>query len=123
MYNSNILLVMEYGCTVWGSWTASYNNVIHRLQKRAARIVSGKCDFINVRGDYLYCELKWTHFEDRVRYLTCSLMFKAIHGDAPQWMNNNILMSCESHNRQTRNANPVGAGPGPQDIWEKSLDM
>ena len=31
-------------------------------------------------------------------------MFKAIHGEAPQWLNNNILMACESHNIATRNA-------------------
>ena len=45
--------------------------------------------------------------EERVWYFTDSLMFKAIHGDAPQWMNINILMSCESHSRQTRNANSM----------------
>ena len=82
-------------------------NMIHRLQKRAARIVCGNYDFINVRGDDLLSDLKWTPFNQRIKYFTCSLMFKAIHGDAPHWMNNNILMACENHNRQTINANSM----------------
>ena len=36
-------------------------------------------------------------------------MFRAIHDDAPQWMNNNIFISCEIHNRQTRNTNFMNA--------------
>ena len=67
MYNSNILPVMEYGCSVWGNWSVSHNNMIYRLQKRAARIVSGNYDFVNVSGDDLLSELKWTPFVERVR--------------------------------------------------------
>ena len=104
MYKSNIMPTMEYACSVWGCWSVSQENMIHRLQKRAARIITNNYDFINTRGDSLMTTLKLQPFSERVKYFTRTLMYKAIHGTAPFWLNNNILMACESHNRDTRNS-------------------
>ncbi len=32
-------------------------------------------------------------------------MFKSMHGLNPHWINNNMLMACENHDRNTRFAN------------------
>ena len=54
--------------------------MMHRIQRRVARIVISNYEFVYVKGDDLLCGLKWTPFKERVRYCTCSLMFKSIHG-------------------------------------------
>ena len=79
--------------------------MIHRLQKRAARIVTGNFDFINTRGDDLIEVLKWQTLDERVNYFLSTLMFKSIHGIAPQWLCNHVLMACEQHNKDTRLSN------------------
>ncbi len=38
-------------------------------------------------------------------YYVSSLMFKSKHGLNPYWINNNILMAFENHDRNTRFAN------------------
>ena len=42
--------------------------------------------------------------DDRRSYYLCTLMYKCIHGTAPQWLSNLILMACESHDVHTRSA-------------------
>ena len=41
----------DYGCTIWGNSSNSNKNMIHRLQKGAARIVTGNSVFLIARGD------------------------------------------------------------------------
>ncbi len=60
---------------------------------------------INVKGQDIMNELGWQTLEQRTKYYVSSLIFKSIHGLNPHWINNNILMACENHNRNTRFAN------------------
>ncbi len=52
-------------------------------------------------------ELGWRTLEQRKKYYVSSLMFKikSMHGLNPHWINNNISMVCENHDRNTRFAN------------------
>ena len=102
MYRTSIQPVMDYACTVWANSSVTNNNLIHRIQKRAARIVLNNFDFINVRGQDLVESLKWQTLTERKQYFLATLMYKAIHGDAPQYMCNQLTMACEYHNRDTR---------------------
>ncbi len=76
-----------------------------RLQKRAARIGTGNFDFINVRDQDIMIELGWQTLDQRQKYYVSSLMFKGILGLNPHWLNNNIPMSCENLDRNTRFVN------------------
>ncbi len=78
--------------------------MIFRLQKNAAQIVTGNFDFINVRGQDIMDELGWQTLDQGKNYYVSSLMFKSMHGLNPHWINN-ILMSFENHDRNTRFAN------------------
>ncbi len=51
--------------SIWVNRNEYCNNMIFRLQKRAARIVMGSFDFINVRGQDIMNELEWQTLEQR----------------------------------------------------------
>ncbi len=50
-------------------------------------------------------ELGWQTLEQSKTYYVSSLMFKSMHGLNPHWINNNILMECKIHDRNTRFVN------------------
>ena len=67
---------------LYGVVSVQHCNIIKRLENAAARAITGNYDFINVRGDTLFNDLGLTRFNDRYKYQTALLMFKAIHGIA-----------------------------------------
>ncbi len=95
---------IDYALSIWGNYNEYSKNMIFRLHKRAARIVTGNFDFINVRGQGIMNELGGK-FGTKKKYYVSSLMFKRMHGLNPHWINNNILMACKNHYRNTSFAN------------------
>ena len=75
-------------------------NRLIRLQNRAARIVL-KADFITP-SHIMFNELKWLFFPKRVQYHTCIMMYKTLHGSAPEYMSNLFVKPSEVHNRNLR---------------------
>ena len=104
IYMSHIQPIIDYACSIWGNCAQADKELILRLQKRAARIVSGNYDYINCRGMDILNSLNWQTLDDRRSYYLCTLMYKCIHGTAPQWLSNPILMACEAHDVHTRSA-------------------
>jgi len=62
-YRTYIIPLFDYACTVWGCTNANVK-LIQRLQNRAARIITGCYDVINVRGIDLVKTLKWLNMQD-----------------------------------------------------------
>ena len=67
--------------------------MIQRLQNRAARIITGNFDYINVRGFELVRQLGWQPIEKRRNYYVASLMQKCMNGSAPIHLKNDIIMN------------------------------
>ena len=67
IYMSPIQPLMDYACTVWGSSDQGHKDLIVRIQRREARIVSGIYDYINCRG----ADIKEAGSLD-----TCKLLYK-----------------------------------------------
>ena len=70
----------------------SYMNKIQRLQNRAVRIVSGNYDYVNTRCIELVKSLQWMNVHERRDYFMSILMFKCIHGLAPDYLCNELIM-------------------------------
>ena len=68
IYRISIQPVMDYACTVWGNSSVTNENLVYRLQKRAASIVMNNFDFIDLRGQDLIEYLNWQTLEDRRMY-------------------------------------------------------
>ena len=105
IYTSIIQPIIDYAISIWG-YTSSHNlNKIQRLQNRSARIITRNYDYINTRGIDIVKNLKWMSVSQRRDYFMSILMFKSIHGLAPDYMCDEIDMQCNIAERSTRSLN------------------
>ncbi len=63
IYKTKVQPSIDYALSIWGNCNEYDKHVIFLLQKRAAQIVRGNFDFINVRGQYIMNELGWQTLE------------------------------------------------------------
>ena len=106
VYKTYVLPLFDYACTIWGCTNANVS-IIQRLQNRAARIITGCFDIINVRGISLVKSLKWQNMQERINYFLCIHMYNCIRGNAPQHLVNSIVMACDAHEINTRLSNTL----------------
>ena len=99
---SSIQPTIDYAITVWGNTTLANINNVQRIQDYAARIVMNEFDYVNIRGVELVKQLKWMSVKQRYEYFCLLLMFKCVHGQASDYLCNNVIMECEIANRVTR---------------------
>ena len=83
-YNSYILPIMDYGCLIWGRCTKTNTLRILKLQKRSARIIL-TAD-ITTPSQIIFSELNWLTFPKRVQYHSCTMVYKALNGLAPEYI-------------------------------------
>ena len=107
LYKSTIQPCIDYACSVWGNCSLKNRNLIRRIQKRAARIVSKQYGSRDVSVSALFKDLKWQSFETRRDYFLNMLMYKCIHGTAPLRLCNEIEMYFDRHGLNTRNASSL----------------
>jgi hypothetical protein len=105
LYNGMIQPKFDYGITVWGYTSEMNLYKIQHMQNRFARTILGNYDYFNVRGCELVKELHWLNIKQRRDYFMSVLMFKCIHGLAPDYLANQITMQIEVTDRQTRGYN------------------
>lgn len=103
VYKSTIQTHIDYCLTTWGFAPAKYLDKVQRLQNRAARIVTGNYSW-NVRGTDLVSELGWQNVTQRRDYFTALLVFKALHGMAPVYIQDMFTYSREVNSRLTRHS-------------------
>lgn len=97
-YNAYILPLFDYGCITWGS-TAVYNiDRLLKLQKRAARIIL-KAD-IRTPSAHMFDTLKWLPWNERIRYHTLLLTYKALNNFTPLYISD--LLTPVNYGRNLR---------------------
>ena len=102
VYKSYIQSKLEYGLTIWGCTTDTNLGKIQRIQSLAARIITGNFDYIHSRGVDIVRSLHLQTVKDRRDYFLCVLMFKCIHGLAPNYLRNDVTMYVDIHGYDTR---------------------
>ena len=107
LYLSLVQPVSDYSCSVWGHCSCKSIDKLFRLQKRAARVVTGNFDYTHCTGNDIVKRLKWQTFQQRRDYFIATLMFKCIHGLAPTHMINELEMVFERHVYHTRSADSL----------------
>ena len=101
-YISCIQPCIDYAVSVWGSCSEQTKDLICRLQRRAARIIAGNFDFINTRGTDLMKDLGWQTLDIRRDHFISTLMYKCIKGNAPVRLTNELNMTADTHDCNTR---------------------
>ena len=102
VYNATIQPCIDYAISVWGGTSAHNLNKVQRLQNHCARIIERNFDYINVRGLQLVSKLGWMNIRQRYLYFLILLIFKCIHGLAPNYLTNNVIFDFEVSQKATR---------------------
>ena len=77
---------------------------IQRLQNFAARVTNRNFDFINHRGHDMVVDLKWQDVNQRRDFLMSSLVYKCLHGLAPTYLTDSLVLASEMNGRKTRSS-------------------
>ena len=107
IYNTMTVPILDYACTVWGSFSACNLNTIHRLENSAARAITINYDYVDVRGNTLFDEPMLIRFVDRCQYHVSMLMYKAVHGQVPDYLSNNLYFSHEVNESNLRSGKTI----------------
>ena len=105
VHNTISVPVIDYASTVWGDFSQSILKYIDRLEHMCARTITGNFDFINVRGLELMQKLQMSYFINRLNYYTSVILYKAVHGLAPDHICNLICFTHEMSHRYLRTFN------------------
>ena len=124
IYLSCIEPNLDYADPVWGICGASGSHAVQRLQNYAARIICRNFDFINTRGIELVYQLGWPTIEERRKLHTAVLMFKCIHGLAPDYLCDQVNLLSQIATRNTRSAHTldVMVPEVKKEIFKKSFE-
>ena len=93
VYKSYIQPRLDYGITLYACSTQKNIDLVQRVQNHAARLITGNFDYINCRGIDLIKSLNLYTIRERRDYFLTILMFKAIHGMAPMYLSDRIVMN------------------------------
>ena len=118
LYHAHI----DYCVTVWGD--CSDLNKLAKLQKQAARIILD-CHYLAPSKGML-CKLKWLPIKYWVKYRKATMTFKAINGNAPDYISSMFKPVGEVHSRTTRQTckNDLCLPPPPKaelDVYRNTL--
>ena len=102
IYKMYVQPKFDYGTSIWGCTSEHNLNKIQRMQNLAVRVIAGNFDYINTRGIDLVKNLKLHNIRQRRDYFLTTLMFKAIHGLAPNYLCDNVTMNFDVNGYNTR---------------------
>ena len=71
---------MEYCSSVWGVCSKENQTKIIKIHKKAARLI------LQAPSKHMFQELKWLPFDEIVKFKQVSLVYKAVTGNAPQYV-------------------------------------
>ena len=94
-YNAYILPHFDLCCVIWGNCTSVIEDKLVKLQTRAARAILD-VDF-TVPSETMFTRLTWMTFPERVVYHKAIQMYKTVCGDAPDYLNNDVVFTSEIH--------------------------
>ena len=75
---------------------------LQSVQNAAARLYSGAAKFAHIT-DVLRDDLHWLRIPQRINYKICTLVFRCLHGEAPQYLSDYCVRIQDSDTRASRN--------------------
>ena len=103
MYNSLVFPHFTYCSTVWRhGFRADHINKLYKLQKRAARVITGSS--YDIRSTTIFETLNWRPIKDNLDERDLVMIFKALKGIVPDYLMQTINLN-ENGNYQLRSNN------------------
>ena len=101
MYTGIVEPHFHYCCSVWGCCGLTEINHLQKLQNRAARIITGSR--FDAPGLPLVKRLGWKTIDELISSESNIMVFKSLHGLAPQYMSNLFTKTSQLTSRNLRN--------------------
>ena len=101
LYNAIVLPHIDYCCPIWSTAADKHVNKIQILQNHVARVTL-RCKVRDKHVSAIYDELKWMTVRQRADYFTLTLIYRCVHGLAPDYLAQNIVNSMKTHSYGTR---------------------
>jgi len=101
-YNAYILPHLDYCCVIWGNCSRFLEEKIVRVQKRAGRLILNK-DF-DTPSTFLFSQLIWMTFQERVIYQKAIQMYKTLSGTSPNNLKIPFTFTSDIHSRTLRSS-------------------
>ena len=101
---------MDYVNVIWSNCDKHCLDRVLKLQKKAARIVTGADSCASSVQSFNM--LKWIPFFENAKLAKCCIIRKRLQGRLPSYLTNLLVLTSETHSRQTRYANFNIACPG-----------
>ena len=98
----DVLPLIDYGSSSWGSTTKQNIERIYKLQKRAARIIL-KVDFITLSVE-MFQRLRWMTVSQRINYNKAVLTYKALNNLTPAYISDLLTLTAIAYNRNLRSS-------------------
>ena len=92
-----------YGSSIWTSCSKENLQKLLRLQKRAARIILNAEK--TATSVHLFNTLNWIPFYAESYVNPCTLTYKRLNGNTPEYINDLLTKNSDIHNRTTRYCN------------------
>ena len=83
-YDYYVKPLIEYCSSVWGVCSKENQSKIIKTKKKAARLILEATPLTT--SNHMFQELKWLPFDEIVKFKQVSLVYKAITGSAPQYI-------------------------------------
>ena len=81
------------GSWLYGCSTQKTIDLVQKVQNYAVMLSTENFDYINCRGIYLVKSMNLYIVYDKREYFLTTLMFKTIHGIAPTYLSDRIIMN------------------------------
>jgi hypothetical protein len=111
MYNALVWPHFNYCSTIWNDESCSIIDKLFKLQKRAARVITG--DTYDVRSTQILNNLNWLPIEELLKKREVIMTFKALTGRLPQYLVK-LFTRCQNNNYNLRSNQTKLALPKPK---------
>jgi hypothetical protein len=111
MYNALVWPHFNYCSTIWKDGSCSIIDKLFKLQKRAARVITG--DTYDVRSTQILNNLSWLLIEELLKKREVIMTFKALTGRLPQYLVK-LFTRCQNNNYNLRSNQTKLALPKPK---------
>ena len=93
---------LRYCCQVWGCIGTTTLQKLQKLQNRAARVATNSC--FDAPSEPLIQQLGWLTIEQLIELETVKVVYKALHNEAPPYMEELFLKLSNTQCRELRNS-------------------
>jgi len=92
---------IDYGNSLFANAQKMWTNKLPRVENAAARVIGGTRKFDRGLTRFLHHDLHWLDVPQRITFKLCLLVFKCLHGFAPQYFAANfcraVCIGCRRH--------------------------